>query len=91
LLGLETGIKKLVGLGFLNGDIAGAGLSDLMVHPDHQHQGIGRALVKKRVQIADKIGVERMDALLISSNTLKGLYTELGFRAIDDRTVRREK
>lgn len=91
IVGIRDRQKSLVGLGTIFGDTGIAGLNHLVVHPDHQHQGLGSALVKKRVKIADEMNVQKLDALLISTNTLGRLYTELGFKALDERTVRREK
>lgn len=91
IIGVRDRSHNLVGFAAIEGDIEHAGLNHLAVHPDHRHIGIGRALVKKRVEIADQIGIQRLDALLMDTNTLGRLYTELGFEAIDERTVRREK
>lgn len=90
VVGVRDKNRKLVGLGTLNGDVSHAALSDLMVDPNHQHLGIGRALVKKRVEIADRIGVQRVNTLLSTTNTLGKLYLQLGFKPLDERTYRRE-
>lgn len=79
ILGVQDRNRALVGMATLDGDEEWAWLNHLAVHPDHQHQGIGRTLVKERVRIADRLGVAVLNVCLMSSNTLRPLYHKLGF------------
>ena len=80
VLGARNSRRRLVGVGFLDGVITHAQLDNLAVHPEHRHQGIGRTLVRQRVELAKDIGVQTITTRLSSTNTLGPLYHELGFR-----------
>jgi GNAT superfamily N-acetyltransferase len=54
-------------------------LSYLMVHPDHQHNGIARALILERLRIAHALGLGRLTAGVSQKNTLEPFYRENGF------------
>jgi ribosomal protein S18 acetylase RimI-like enzyme len=74
--------NKLVGIGLLAVINDETELADLIVHPEHQHKGIARELVRKRVAIADELEISRLKTILVSANTLRPLYQELGFKVV---------
>ena len=79
--------RRLVGVGFLDGDRTHAELDNLAVHPKHRHQGIGRVLVRERVQIAKDIRVQTITTKLSSANTLGPFYRQLGFQPTDHSSI----
>jgi ribosomal protein S18 acetylase RimI-like enzyme len=87
-VGVVDAKSDLVGVGFLAGNNRHAVLCDLVVHPDHRRQHIGQAILHKRLEIADDIGIPYLYTELSHMNTVRGLYVELGFRALDNLYVR---
>ena len=84
--------QNLVGVGFLAGNIRHAVLCDLVVHPDHRGRGLGQAIVRRRVHLADQMRIPYLYTELASTNNLASLYEELGFVATGNaytRAVRR--
>ena len=91
--GLNVGIRhrrRLVGIGSLIGDGDNVLLQDLAVHPNHQHKGLGRALINRRVEIAESFGAKKIDVHMTSANTLGRLYMQLGFKTQDGQVYTRE-
>ena len=91
-VGVTDPKSDLVGVGFLAGNNRHAVLCDLVVDPKHRGRGIGRAILLKRMEIADQIGIPYLYTEIAESNNLTGLYVQLGFRALDNvymRTTRR--
>jgi ribosomal protein S18 acetylase RimI-like enzyme len=58
-------------------------ISTVAVHPDHQRQGIGRALVGRLLQ-----GRDRVKFVLRTSPAGEALYRSLGFEDADHMLVR---
>lgn len=83
VVGVRAPSKELVGIGFLFEYGGAAHLSALSVHPNHRHQGIGRFLVKHRVEAAREYGLTDIKAMLISTNTLGSYYKEFGVEVLD--------
>lgn len=94
---VKSGVAKLVGLAAIDIDVGeqlvkevstepiNVGyLSFVVVHPDHQHRGIGKALVLERLRIARTFGIACLVTNLIESNSLESYYYELGFIADED-------
>ncbi len=65
-------------------------LTNLAVHPEHRHQGLGQALVKARVDYADTLELGVLLTSLAPTNTLGDYYASLGFvpEATSDYLVR---
>lgn len=87
-VGVTDPTSELVGVGFLAGNNRHAVLCDLVVDPKHRGRGIGRAILLKRMEIADQIGIPYLYTELSRTNNLTGLYVELGFRALDNVYMR---
>ena len=75
---------KLVGVGFLTGNIRHAELTDLVVHPDFRHQGIGRSISKIIIDYATDHNIKYF-GLTYDKNFpwLKDFYETEGFELID--------
>jgi GNAT superfamily N-acetyltransferase len=76
-----VGFVKLIGDGGVH-----AFLLDTTVHPDHQHQGIGTALVARAVQYAKAHGVEWVH--VDYEDHLEPFYRACGFRATKAGLIR---
>lgn len=81
VVGVRDKRGTLVGVGFLAGNMRHAVLCDFVVHPDHRNQGIGNAILERRVKIADELGIPYLYTDLVNTNPLKNKYLELGFVA----------
>lgn len=79
VVGVEDSSGLLVGVGFLTGSIRHAVLCDLVVHPDHQGRGIGKAILDKRMSAIEALGVKYVYTDIVNTNPLKQYYIELGF------------
>jgi len=75
---------KLVGIGFVVGNIRHAQMVDLVVHPDYRRRGIGGRIFDARVEFCKQKGVIYL-GLTYSSKTpwLKDFYERHGFRSIE--------
>lgn len=81
--------SELVGMGFLVGNRRHAILCDFNVRPEHQGKGIGTAILKKRMQIADQeLKIPFLYTSLAETNPLKETYKSLGFAATGDNYFR---
>lgn len=76
---LHKATERLVGFGTLQYEGPVGYLSDLAVISDHRHRGIGKALVRERVRIADGAGLEQLNVQLLASNSLAAYYEKIGF------------
>ena len=93
---IDIGVRKddgeLVGFGSVAYDERMIGqLDGLIVHPDHQSKGIGKALVIKRMTEAEKLGVVSYhmyglddDPAILPTNSMKSFYFELGFTELEN-------
>lgn len=79
--GVRDETSKLVGVGFLAGNARHAVLCDFIVSPDHRGKGLGRAILNKRVNLADELEIPYLYTELAPTNSLKTYYEELGFIA----------
>lgn len=88
----STGVRdetdKLVGVGFLAGNSRHAVLCDFIVSPDHRGKGLGRAILNRRVNVADERGIPYLYTELAPTNNLKTHYEALGFIATGHAYVR---
>ena len=82
---LDVGVRDINGslVGF--GSVARRGengeLGDFVVSPNHQHRGIGKALIAERLGLADAAGITSLYiANFEPTNTLKSFYLENGFQ-----------
>ena len=57
-------------------------LNEIQIHPEHQRQGIGSALVSKQLSIARKLGIP-MRLRLLKGNRAVDFYQRLGFAVCD--------
>lgn len=80
-VGVRDGGDTLVGIGFLAGKPRHAVLCDFIVHPEHQGRGIGKAILNRRVNIADDMHIPYLYTELAPTNQLRRHYEELGFIA----------
>lgn len=71
----------LAGVGFLAGNLRHAVLCDFVVNPEHRGQGIGRAILNRRINIADALKIPYLYTELAPTNKLTKYYEELGFVA----------
>lgn len=78
-----VGTRNLEGLltsiGFIAGNPRHAVLCDFSVAADHRGQGLGRATLRRRVEIADELEIPYLYTELAPTNVLRPLYEELGF------------
>jgi GNAT superfamily N-acetyltransferase len=75
----ENGL--LVGVGFLAGNARHAVLCDFTVNPVHRGQGLGAAILNKRINFADNAKIPYLYTEIAPTNRLKDYYEELGFIA----------
>jgi GNAT superfamily N-acetyltransferase len=80
-VGVRDEADTLVGVGFLAGNPRHAVLCDFIVSPDHQGRGLGRAILYKRVNLADELEIPYLYTELAPTNRLKRHYETLGFIA----------
>ena len=75
----------LVGCGFLKKIRPDAAeLKRLYVHPSVRGQGLGRKLVKARIDMARQMGIKHLYAdTVIGNDTMLALYKKFGFQHID--------
>lgn len=59
-VGVRDMSGNLVGFGQLTYKGAGGVLGELMVDPEHQHLGIGKAIINSRMNTIMKLGLERV-------------------------------
>ena len=71
----------LVGMGRVTSDPRHAVMCDLVVNPNHQNKGIGKALVLERMRIIRELDIPYLYTDLAEDNPLKPVYEELGFKA----------
>lgn len=71
----------LVGIGFLAGNSRHAILCDFLVHPRHRGQGIGQAILNRRINIADELEIPYLYTELSPTNKLEEYYKGVGFIA----------
>ncbi len=85
--------KQLVGIGRLAYREYVGILSSFVVDIDHRCQGVGRAIVDARIDLADRLGIVLLQMpRLATTNTLRSYYLEKGFQQIrDGRYVRTSK
>lgn len=87
-VGVKNGSKELVGIGFLAGNPRHAVLCDFNVHPSHQGLGIGRAILHRRINLADARQIPYLYTELAPTNTLRSHYEKLGFVATGNAYTR---
>lgn len=77
--GVQDDSQRLVGVGFVAGNLRHAVFCDLCVHPDHQHKKIGTTLLKQRLAWAREKGIPYLYTSLSAANPLVELYRAEGF------------
>jgi GNAT superfamily N-acetyltransferase len=81
IVGVLDADDTFVGMGRLVGDVRHAILCDLVVALDHRGQGIGTAILRERIMIADEMKIPYLYAELAADNPLRNNYLDLGFMA----------
>jgi GNAT superfamily N-acetyltransferase len=59
-------------------------VQDVLVHPDHEGDGLATALVKRLLTWVDAVAPAEAFVGLFSSPAARGVYESLGFREPDD-------
>ncbi len=72
---------NLVGAGFLAGNERHAVLCDLVVNPNHRGLGIGKSIIRRRIEIAEQKNIPYLYTELAPTNNLSSFYEQLGFVA----------
>lgn len=80
ILAVRAKHRQLAAVSTLNGWEGAPHLSYMAVAPEHRHQGIGKALVNRSIEIAQNMGATTVITGLRDTNTLKPFFLELGFR-----------
>lgn len=80
-VGVRNEAGLLVGIGFLTGSARHAVLCDFVVDPDFQDQGIGTAILYKRLETANELKIRYIYAELSKANLLRPKYIKFGFKA----------
>lgn len=79
--------EELVGMGRVLGDgIFSFYIGNIMVRPDWQSEGIGRAIMEKIMAYVDENAVPGAIASLLSIKGKEEFYTRFGFEARPDET-----
>lgn len=81
VVGVGHPTQSLVGVGFLAGNPRHAILCDFVVHPNHRGQGIGQAILNRRINIAEELEIPYLYTELSPTNRLMGYYEDIGFMA----------
>jgi ribosomal protein S18 acetylase RimI-like enzyme len=90
LLGVrDTANAELVGMGRVTADPRHAVLCDLAVNPAHQSQGIGKAIVWRRMLLALSAKTPYLYTELAPTSPLRPFYEELGFIATGHGLIRK--
>jgi len=84
--GILVGVRdaanaELVGMGRVTADPRHAVLCDLAVSPTHQNQGIGKAIVRRRMCLALSARIPYLYTELAPTSPLRPFYEDLGFIA----------
>lgn len=78
---VRAGDQALVGFSSILRKGSSGELSDFIVHPEHRHQGIGKALIAERLRLAKEKGIDSLYIPgLADTNSLRTFYEEYGFR-----------
>ena len=87
-VGVRDGDGRLAGFGRIIHKGERGELSDLLVDPEHQHQGIGRAIVSERLRLAEAAGLTSLYMpYLQKTNSLRPYYRQKGFRETHEGEV----
>jgi ribosomal protein S18 acetylase RimI-like enzyme len=79
---------RLVGfVNVISDGIGDAFLVDLMVHPEHQHQGLATALVTRAIEEVTADGIRCIQ--VIFDSTLDAFYRRFGFEIVNAGIVDR--
>lgn len=79
VIAVRSRTGDLVGMVCLAGNARHAVMCDLVVHPDHQHQGIGEALMAKLEQSLQTFDVTYVYAELAKTNPFREKMIQSGF------------
>lgn len=79
VVGVRDSAGALVGMGRVTPDPRHAVFCDLAVNPNHQGQGIGTAIIQKRIEWADQKHITYLYTDLSDSNPLLDVYMSVGF------------
>lgn len=88
IIGVRNSDSKLVGMACLTGNVRHSVLCDLVVNPDHQHRGIGAAIMSELLKTADDLGVSYLYAELADTNPFRDSMIRSSFKATGDSLFR---
>lgn len=89
LVGVRDANDELVGMGRVTADPRHAVLCDLVVGPAHQNQGIGKAIVWRRMRLALSARIPYLYTELAPTSPLRSFYEDLGFVATGHGLIRK--
>lgn len=79
-VGVQDSNKKLVGMACLAGNVRHAVMSDLCVSPEHQHKGIGQAIMSQLFDAVAALHITYVYGELAGTNPFKEKMLESGFK-----------
>jgi ribosomal protein S18 acetylase RimI-like enzyme len=79
-VGVYDAENKLVGMACLAGNARHAVMCDLCVSPEHQHKGIGQALMAQLYDAVSALKVSYVYAELAETNPFRKIMLESGFK-----------
>lgn len=88
IVGVRDSNSNLVGMACIAGNVRHAVLCDLAVNPEHQHKGIGAAIMSELLKTADGMGVSYLYAELADTNPFRGSMVRSDFKATGDSLFR---
>jgi len=88
IIGVRNSESRLVGMACLAGSVRHGVLCDLVVNPDHQHGGVGAAIMSELLKTADDLGVSYLYAELADTNPFRNSMIRSGFKTTGDSLFR---
>lgn len=88
VIGVRDSESNLIGMACISGNLRHAVLCDLVVHPTHQHKGIGTALMSELLRVADDIGICYLYAELAETNPFRDSMMRSGFKVTGNSLFR---
>lgn len=72
-----------IGTLWLTHDYRRVYIHHMAVKPEHQNRGIGKALLKEAIDVANEIGYQAKLEVHIDNPAARKIYTEAGFKYLD--------
>ncbi len=87
-VGVRAALGRLVGFGSIAYGEGEGELCDFVVSPAHQGRGIGKAIIRQRLALADELGVTSLYLPDFEpTNTLRTFYLQNGFQEKESGTM----